>query len=454
MLDTVREAISHYDLIRPGQRALVGVSGGADSVALLRALSELADEFSFTLAAAHFHHGIRGEEADGDEAFVRRLCEEWGIPLYCGRADVPALAKERKMTLEQAAREARYAFLEQTRTQCGADVIAVAHHMQDQAESVLLHLIRGSGLAGLCGMRIRSGHIVRPLLAAERADVLQFLAERGIPYRTDSTNEQRDCARNRLRLDVMPYLLEHLNARADRAIASSAELLQQDEDFLMRLAADALEKAKTQEGYLCSALLQEPVPIRMRAFRLMLAAHGIHSDIERKHLESLSALLSARTGAALSLPGIEASVSYGILSLGRPIPAASFCMPLRIPGDTVTPAGTFRAMEVVGCAGFSSDRMVGCLDMDKLPAELTVRSRKNGDRFHPAGAPGSRKLKEYLIDRKVPRSRRGVPLLCSGDSVLFLPGHGVAQQVRITEDTVRALWITYIPDITTTMGGN
>ncbi|MBQ3108247.1 MAG: tRNA lysidine(34) synthetase TilS [Clostridia bacterium] len=454
MLNKVREYLSRNDLIHPGEHVLIGLSGGADSVALLRVLLDLSEELSLKITAAHFHHGIRGEEADGDEAFAKELCGKWNVPCYAERADIPALAKEQKMPLEQAAREARYAFLRRVKAECGASVIAVAHHLQDQAESVLMHLIRGSGLTGLCGMRPKSGDIIRPLLCVEKSELLAYLKERGISFRTDSTNLEANTTRNRLRLDVMPYLKEHLNPKADAAIASTAEILQQEEDLLMSLAKDALARARRGDGYLRKALLDEPLPLRMRALRLMLTEHGIHFDIERKHLEALSGLLSARTGATLMLPGIEAYTSYDCIFLGKQSVAASFCLPLTLPGDTVTPAGTFRAMEVVGCTCFSRDRNVGCLDADKLPRDLAVRSRRNGDKFHPVGAPGAKKLKDYFIDKKVQRSDRGVPLLCSGDTVLFLPGYGVAQQVRITEDTVRALWITYTPEKTTDMGGN
>ena len=441
----VREELSRFQLICHGQRVLVGVSGGADSVALLRVLLDLSDEFGFSVSAAHFHHGIRGAEADEDEAFVRALTAEWGVPFYSERADVPKLAAENKQTLEQAAREARYAFLRRAKQLLDADVIAVAHHKQDQAESVLLHLVRGSGLTGLCGMRRKTADLIRPLLNVDKAEILSFLEERNIPYRTDSTNASRESARNRLRLDVLPYLKEYLNPRVEDALAGNAELLQRDEDFLMELAAAALERARSGEGYLRELLLKEPLPIRMRALKLALSEHSITADIERKHLESLSELLAARTGATLMLPGIEAYTSYEHLYLGRQVPTASFCLPLKVPGDTVTPAGIFRAMEVVGCIGFPKDRNVGCMDLDRLPGDLTVRSRRSGDRFHPVGAPGSRKLKDFFIDRKVPREARGVPLLCCGETVLFLPGYGVAQQVRITEETSRALWITYLP---------
>ena len=160
MLNKVREYLSRNDLIHPGEHVLIGLSGGADSVALLRVLLDLSEELSLKITAAHFHHGIRGEEADGDEAFAKELCGKWNVPCYAERADIPALAKEQKMPLEQAAREARYAFLRRVKAECGAGVIAVAHHLQDQAESVLMHLIRGSGLTGLGGMRpIRGGRV-------------------------------------------------------------------------------------------------------------------------------------------------------------------------------------------------------------------------------------------------------------------------------------------------------
>lgn len=446
MLDAVERTITQTKMLKAGQHVVVGVSGGADSTALLHCLLALSKTLGFFVEAAHLNHKIRGEEANEDQRFVARMCAEWNVPFYTAERDVPAFAKRNRMSLEQAAREARYQFFEKARIYFNADKIAVAHHMQDQAETLLLHLLRGSGLTGLAGMRPSRGRIIRPLLRVDRGMIETYLRENGLEFRNDSTNLLLNASRNRLRLDVFPYLGEHINPGVIKAVCSAAELLQRDEDYLTELAQKALDDARLDAGYDRAKLAGLPLPIKTRALRIALALGGVEKNIERVHIEALCDLLNARTGAELILPGIEAIVSYERIYVGRRPQFAPFEMPLTVPGETKTPRGRFRAMIVEGVASYSGNRFVGCMDYDALPGELMLRPRADGDRFFPVGAPGSRKLKEFFIDRKVPRFERELPLLCSGERVLFVPGHGVDSSVRITDDTARVLWLEYSND--------
>lgn len=440
----VRQLILRESLITQGQTVVCGVSGGADSVALLHCLCRLGPELEFTVCAAHLNHRIRGAEADEDQRFVTHLCHGLGVPLYAQQRDVPALAKRRRKGLEQVAREARYDFFERAQAHFGAQVVAVAHHREDQAETVLLHLLRGSGTTGMAGMRPRRGNIIRPLLEAVPAQIAAYLARHHLSHRLDSTNLTREATRNRLRLDVIPYLKEHVNADVVGALCSAAQLAQRDEDYLCTLADDALMRAQIQGGYDRRQLRKLPLPVRTRALRKALALAGIKCDIERVHIEMLCNLLEARTGAQINLPGIEAIVSYDTLHLGRRPRFEPFETAFILPGVTQTPRGRLRAMLAEGCNTYTTSRSVGCLDADKLPPNLVVRSRANGDRFHPVGAPGDRKLKDVFIDRKLPRFERELPLLCAGKRALFVPGQGVDDSVRVTQETQRVLWIEYL----------
>ena len=442
------EFAKQHELLEAGSTVVAGVSGGADSVALLHILKALEERLSITVAAAHFNHRIRGESADADEAFVKALCERLSVPLLCGGADVPRIAKEDGKTLEQAARDLRYAFLEEARQHFGAAYIAVAHHMDDQAETVLMHLVRGAGMAGLRGMQPKRGRIIRPLLFLRRQEIEAYLAENGIPYRTDETNLLREGTRNRIRLDVMPYLSEHLNEHAAENIAAAASLLGEDEDYLCLRAEEALLAAKKGEHtYDRQAILSLPSPLRSRALRHALALAGAKQDVEKKHIDALTALLSAETGRSISLPSLRAETEYGCI---RFLPAqeeaetVAFSLPLIRNGETKTPLGSFAAEEITP-AEFAPDPFAAHFDMEKLPEGITVRTRQPGDRFFPLNAPGRRKLKEYLIDKKVPRREREVPIIAAGEEVLFLPGFTVSDTVKIETGTERILRVRFIP---------
>ena len=266
MKNTVLEYIQTHGLIGPNDKVLAGVSGGADSVALLHVLQSLG----FDVCAVHVNHGIRGADAEADEAFVKVLCGTLHIPLATEHVDVPAMAAAEGKTLEQAARDARYGCFDRVAADLGANVIAVAHHMDDQAESMLLHLFRGSGLTGLVGMRPRRGNVVRPLLCVRRLDIEAYLSENGLAYRTDATNFQRGAARNRIRLDVIPYLQENFNPAVVDSLCASAELFRRDEDFLDTLARSALAEAHTEAGYDRHKLASQSLPILTRALRIAL----------------------------------------------------------------------------------------------------------------------------------------------------------------------------------------
>jgi len=437
--------IRENGLIPAGCSVVAGVSGGADSVALLRVLTRLAPEMDVRVFAAHFNHGIRGAAADADEAYVIALCEDYGVPLYRERADVPRLARKYGHTLEEEARLARYAFLERARAHFGAQLIAVAHHKDDQAESVLLHLIRGSGLAGLSGMKAQRGALVRPMLCVSRAEIEAFLEEEGIAFCTDATNFIPEGTRNRVRLNVIPYIEENINPAFTQTLCSTAELLRRDEEYLSSLARAALEAAAREGGYDRREIAALPQPLKTRAIRLALADIGVKADVERAHVEKAAALLEARTGASLDLPGARVRASYDLVLFETKAPRAPewFERPLIVPGDTLVPGGLFRAAFTEDTS-YEADVYKAYFDRDRLPAQLTVRRRRARDRFFPINAPGSRKLKEFFIDRKVPREARDIPLLAAGADVLFLPGFGIADAVKITEQTARVLRVEYI----------
>lgn len=448
MKEKVAAFIKENSLIAPGSSVLAAVSGGADSVALLCILARLREELDCTLYAAHLNHGIRGAAADADEAYVEELCQRLGVPLTCLKLDIPGLAREHGHTLEQEGRIARYDFLERTRAGVGAQCVAVAHHMDDEAESVLMHLMRGSGLAGLTGIKARRGNIIRPLLCVRRAEIEEYLHSLGVAYCTDETNLIREGTRNRIRLDVVPYVEKYINPAFTQALCSMAELVSRDEEYLAKTARDALEAASRDGGFEREALAALPMPILTRAIRIALADIGAVVDIERSHVEKAAGMIaSGRTGAMMDMHCALMRISYGLVYFERPdekrgASFEAFEIPFAVEGETRTPEGVF-------CAHITDDLTVGAdpytayMDFAAVPEALTVRRRLPGDRFRPLGAPGERKLKEYFIDRKLPREARETPLVASGGTVLFVPGCGIADSVKVKANTARVLRVKY-----------
>lgn len=428
--------------VLPQHTVLAALSGGADSVVLLHLLCAAQREGRVArIAAAHLHHGLRGAKADADEAFCTELCARWGVPLTVARADVRLVAKQEGLSIETAARRERYRFLRAAARAAGADCIAVGHHMDDQAETLLLHLLRGSGLLGLCGMPLRADDIVRPLLHVRRAEIEDYARANGLAFCTDETNGSDEMTRNRVRHELLPKLLS-FNPHAVERLAATAALLRQDEDCLAALAGAALAAARTQDGgYDRAALRALDVAVRSRVCKALLL-EAQDGDVEQRDVARLDALLAAQTGTKIELRGGRAAwVDAVALHVGAlPAPLA-FSVPLAVPGVTHTPAGSFYAA-VDGC-GRPDGANEACIDLDALPSDAVARTRRPGDRFHPLGAPGMRKLSDVMTDRKLPRFLRDIPLLCSGAEVLWMPGYTVSERLRITPQTKRILHMIY-----------
>ncbi len=421
-----------------GREAVVcAFSGGPDPTALLLEWKRLRDEGTVgPLYAAHFEHGIRGEEARADRDFCRKLCLDLGVPLFSEGADVPAYAKAEGLSLETAARQLRYAFLRRLKTALGAEVIALGHHRDDQAETVLLHLVRGSGRKGPTGMAFRSGDLVRPLLDVGKDDILVFLAERDQPYRLDSTNALTDAARNRLRQGGMEAL-KAVNPRAAEHIAACADRLRAEDEFLDDLARQALTEAHGSR----SALAKLPSVLRNRAALLLL--RSITDDFTEADVDRLVEVFSQPSGRTASLRGnLIARAEGDRLSIGPATAAEAFAAELT-PGRLVTtPWGVYEARWAPKAA-IPCPADEAYLDGDRIVGGLTLRQARVGERFVPLGMAGSKLLSDYYTDRKLYGKARQTPLVCDGEGPLFVPGGTVADRAKITEGTKHILHIIF-----------
>lgn len=454
----LEEAV-HYaraqDLLHPGMHVLVACSGGPDSLALLDILLRLRRRLNLVLTVAHFEHGIRGAASEADARFVEAFCRERGVPCCIGHGDVPAVAKEQGKSLELMARELRYAFLWRTLERCGADVLATAHHADDQAETVLMRILRGTGIDGLAAMRPREGKKIRPLLFARREAILAYCRERRLQPRHDATNDIPDATRNLLRLRVLPYLQQACNPGVARSLCQLAELARADSDFLEQQLEEIWPYLTREENderriVLVSLRRQHPALQRRALRRLFAETAGNGRDLSFSHVEELRLLaLSAQaTGKTLDLPGgIEAHFTHNRLILRRALPEGgherdgglSMPIPVAIPGSTACGGMAIEATllellpEDVGSRGFY-------LDASALRCgPLVLRHRQPGDFIGLAG--GRKKLKDVLIDDKIPReARANLLLLAIGHEVLWIVGRRRTNHYPVTDHTKRILY--------------
>lgn len=424
-----------------GTDVACAVSGGADSMALLWLLHTNAERLGIQVCAAHFNHRLRGEESMEDEKFVRDFCARNGIPVTVGSGDVRARSAETGESVEEAARSLRYEFL----LSLPVDRVAVAHNADDNLETMLLNLLRGTGLRGLCGIPPERGKILRPLLGVSRAQILAYLAQADIPYRTDSTNLQPNCLRNRIRQQVVPLLLQE-NPRLHEQFARTARYLRQDEDFLQEQAVRLLADSRRADGaFCCAALNAAPVPLRSRAVKQLLLDSGVKKPTA-KHIAATERLLqAARPSAQVQLAGVLLRREYDWLCIGAPQAAELPETVLRVPGCTEIPeAGLSVFCEFLKKDDFfENSTTTFTVKYDMISQSIIrLRPRQVGDTLTTHG--GRKTLKKLLIERRIPRAARAaLPVLADAEGVLAVYGIGVNEARRAVE-TEHALKITIV----------
>jgi tRNA(Ile)-lysidine synthase len=439
-------------LVARGDRVAVAVSGGSDSVALMHLLLEIGPVAGFDVAGiVHVNHGLRAEASDADEAFCRGLAAAAARPIHVSRVDAAGHAREMRRSVEVAARALRYRAFEAAAERLGATLVATGHTEDDQAETVLLRLLRGAGTRGLAGILARRGRFIRPLLECRRAELAAYLAERGATFREDASNADVAIPRNRVRHELMP-VIERLSPRGVRALARCAFLAAEDEAYFRAqviAAAGSVVLSRGAESAAAeldaAALNRLPAALARRLVR-DLAEQVSGTAWAARHVDALRRLARADKPAGhLDLPGASADCDGRVVRLraepnGRaasPVPAG-FEVPLAVPGQVTVPGGLATIAALVEPVG---DRIraprpdVGVVQASALALPLSVRNRRAGDRIRPLGAPGSRKLQDVFVDRKVPRRERDeVPLVVdAAGRIVWVAGLSIAHECRVTD---------------------
>ncbi len=452
----ILHTIDHYQMIDPGDLIVVGVSGGIDSVVLLHVLAQLRERLKIQLHIAHLNHQFRGEEAARDADFVRHLARQLQIPCTIETRNVPERIRQDKLSPQDAARQVRYEFFETLSTHLNARKIATAHNADDQAETLLLGLIRGVGLHGLGGIRpVLQGKIIRPLLQTPRDQIDAFARASGIQYVFDSSNASRKYVRNAIRLDLLPFLKQRFNPAIVKRLTSYTQLFQEDAFFIDKIAQERyIQLCKQVEQGITIRLdlfaRQETTIQRAIIYRAYQEITGGRHKLETEHARAVIRLFTQKPpGKRICLPGqmwAVRDVEWGYLQHKRVFTPLRGISPqnVAIPGQTIL--GNFLIeSEVIHtetpkddvCHEQNTpDVIVQSLDYDRMVVPVIARFRRPGDVFRPLGMHGSKSVKKFFIDRKVSQNKRdNIPLLIDNNGIIWIIGYSIADCVKVTTQT-------------------
>jgi tRNA(Ile)-lysidine synthase len=472
MLKTVLATIRENGLIAPGNAVVVGLSGGPDSVALFHVLLRLRERLSFSLSAAHLNHKLRGRDSDQDERFVRALVKRNGVALVAESRDVKAIRDKRGGSIEEIAREVRYAFLRKAAEKVGAKKIALGHTMDDNAETILINLIRGSGLRGLSGIPVSRTDgeflIIRPLLEVSRGDILAYLKRERLRYREDVSNLDTSLTRNRIRHQLIPLLAKEYNPRLEKVLAETGRNLRDAEESLSaamaELEKECVRSAREKLSVNLNSLRPHSPALWRELFRRLLQQR-FNMSVKRGTLEQICQLVAGTRTESLGLgKGLVACREYDeLVFLSEPKrKPAPFQKELRIPCEIF-----LSQLGVQISASFAKRKHVPIRRERRPPIgeawrevrqgemprfeeyfdasaiggdTIVVRTRKEGDRLRPAGMKGSRKVKELFIDEKVPATLRDrIPIFSSGDEIMWIVGYSPAARFAAGSSTEKVL---------------
>ncbi len=455
LFSIITRTIQEQNLFRKDDTLVVALSGGADSTSLLDLLSNLPG-YNLKLIAAHLNHCLRGVESDADEQFCRKLSDSYGIPFELQRVDVKSLARSEGLNLEDAGRRARINFLDQIREKYCAVAVVTAHHSDDQAETILMRLLRGSGMTGLSGMQYRNQRgYCRPMLGLSRAQIERYLTERGLHWREDVSNQDTTFLRNRIRHELLP-LLEQYNPAIRQTLNTTASIIAEENALLDKLAKGVYEDSWRRDDNViaCSITEFKANHLAMQRRVLRHAFKQLAGNLDGFSLEHTEAILqlldSPHPNAKISLPqNLIAAREYDRIQLRfrtEPTPDAFDEITIKVPGCYPLPSGG--SLEITICSSLPDFKNlpanIACFDLDKAPLPWLVRTFRPGDRITPLGMSGRKKVKDVFIDKKIPLSRRKhIPILVSGGELIWIAGVCASELYRIDNQSNTLVQVTW-----------
>lgn len=458
MVNKILKFVKENRILENGDSVVLGVSGGADSICMLYILNELKCEMNLTLTAVHVNHHIRGEEADEDMNYVVSRCEKLGVPLEVFHIFVKDEARKRGMTEEEAGRACRYECFESICSKTGANKIAVAHNLNDNSETILFNLFRGTGVKGLSGIPVRRANVVRPLLCCTRDEIEMYLTANGIDYRNDSTNFQTEYSRNRLRLDVIPYIKENINSKAEYNIVNVGEELREIDSYLEEETQKAFKQMVIEKSgkeniglLICDEAFALNEVILKRVVRVVInQLAGQLKDITRVHVNSVLALKDMNVSKKVNLPyNLVAVRRYDGIEIDRGDKSENPHMEpvILIENDVIRDTGDLVTIKLEKTS-FSKESIeellyTKWLDYDKI-GTLSLRNRQEGDYLVIDDKGSKKKLKDYFINEKIPKEERdSILLLADGNHVVWVIGYRISSYYKVTEETENIVCVKY-----------
>ncbi len=451
----VWENIVEYNLISHGDNIVIGLSGGPDSMSLLHALIKAQKNMEFTIIVAHVNHGVRGEDALRDQLFVEKLASKLNLIHYSKNVDMVQHGKDMGITAEEAGRELRYGFFREILEKHGGGKIAVAHNKNDQAETLLMRIMRGTGIDGLKGMEFKVGDIIRPILNIYRDEIEDYIEMNQIETVLDKTNLMNIYSRNKVRLEMIPYIERNFNPNIIDSLWRLSQISKVDSEFLEKYSRKKFEsivKLQSHNSIILdmNLLLNEDKSIQQRVIRITIEelASGLQGFSEQ-HINSILGLVELGTGKSINLPeNLIARTSYEnlVIEKGLEYKSQDFLYEVVLGHNQFTNLYYTFNVEVFHIDRIKEIKMgryVKCFDYDKIKGRLAIRNRRAGDKFIPFGMSGSKKLKDYFIDEKVNKEiRKEIPLLIDDENILWVVGYRTSDLYRLTQETKKVLVVT------------
>lgn len=456
MIDKIINTIEENSMICEGDKVIVALSGGPDSMSLLHALIAIKDRYKLQLYAAHVNHMLRGEDSDNDEVGCKEFCDKYGVAFFVKRIDIHSMAKERNVSHEMAGRDARYEFFMELKNKLKANKVALAHNLNDQAETILMRMMRGSGLEGLVGIKpVREEIYIRPLINVSRLEIEDYCHKNKLPARVDKTNFENIYSRNRVRLELIPYIEKNFNKDIINTLDRMSNIIKVDEDYINENVVNFFQKycdVKEDRVIIYSDAFKLHTAILTRIIRKAICEiRGSMYNLEYVHIENIISVQKGDTGKFTRVSkNLEARNVYGNIEILNIINDKNnirlLNSPLNIGENYIEELGfkvSIKIIDKIDKTKVKGNHSTKYFSYDKPFSNITLRYRREGDRFTSIGMKGSKKLKDLFIDMKIPReNREQIPLLCFDDEISWIIGYRTSEKYKVHDETKKILKVT------------